>query len=183
MISVVEGMFWSKVNKKGPIHPIHGQCWVWTGSRFSQGYGRLIGHGRAHRISWEIHFGDIPDGLCVCHHCDNPSCVNPKHLFLGTKGDNIRDRNAKGRDRTPQGDDHWSRISPEKVARGDRNGSRTHPEKMTRGEKYWSAKLTEDEVRLIREFHKLGCQVLARTFGVSPNTISRIVRRKQWKHV
>lgn len=165
MLSVVEGKFWSKVDKKGSIHPIHGQCWVWVGAIFSDGYGQLNGR-RAHRLSWELHFGKIPEGLCICHKCDNPLCVNPTHLFLGTHQDNMKDRDIKGR-----------------AACGDRNGRRTHPESTVRGEKYWSARLTEDEVRLIREFSELGCKVLARMFGVSPNTTSRIIRGKAWNHV
>jgi len=76
-------------------------CWVWTGFRNAQGYGHfaLDGYkvGRAHRASWVLHRGSIPTGLCVLHRCDNPSCVNPDHLFLGTDADNAHDRDAKGR--------------------------------------------------------------------------------------
>jgi hypothetical protein len=86
--------FWEKVNKAG-------ECWEWTACRHHQwGYGHVRVGGKleaAHRVSWEMHNGPIPDGLLVCHHCDNPKCVRPAHLFLGTGTDNSRDMHAKGR--------------------------------------------------------------------------------------
>ena len=93
--------FWEKVRKGGG-------CWLWTGNRHRRGYG-ILGlrregkrtiSAKAHRLSWEIHNGPIPAGMVVCHHCDNPPCVNPSHLFLGTQVDNIRDMVAKGRQRS-----------------------------------------------------------------------------------
>lgn len=75
-------------------------CVEWQGARTASGYGNRFRHGRyvgAHRIAWEETFGPIPEGLCVLHRCDNRPCINPEHLFLGTKGDNIRDAIAKGR--------------------------------------------------------------------------------------
>src|SRR6266550_5872844 len=74
------------------------QCWEWLGSR-SKGYGRITincGTELAHRISWIVHIGPIPAGLNVLHHCDNPCCVNPSHLFVGTQTDNNRDCSSKG---------------------------------------------------------------------------------------
>jgi hypothetical protein len=90
--------FWGKVRKGAG-------CWVWTGSRIPKGYGKIQLGRRgtsprfAHRISWELHFGPIPQGLWVLHKCDNPSCVKPSHLFLGTAKDNTSDMMAKGRNR------------------------------------------------------------------------------------
>jgi hypothetical protein len=95
--------FWEKVDKPGGADA----CWLWTGTPDVNGYGKLwwfdhTNKGKfAHRISWELHNGPIPDGLFVLHSCDNPPCVNPKHLFLGTQLDNMRDMVAKGRDRNP----------------------------------------------------------------------------------
>jgi len=96
--------FWPKVDKNGsaPEHcPELGPCWVWTGAHVPWGYGQigLTGrkNGRAHVVSWEMHNGPIPDGLWVLHKCDNPPCVRPDHLFLGTVQDNTADMIAKGR--------------------------------------------------------------------------------------
>ncbi len=117
----LEDRFWAFV-VKGP------GCWTWTGAT-SAGYGR-IREGRAgtryigaHRVSWELANGPIPDGLFVCHKCDNPPCVRPDHLFLGTAADNVADMIAKGRGRKP------ARVGgyPQTVAAGRPRRTKSYP--------------------------------------------------------
>ena len=91
----IEERFWSRVDKLG-----ENECWNWLGSKLRGGYGNLNIDGgtfQAHRVSYILHFGEIPDGMLVCHTCDNPPCVNPKHLWLGTHLDNARDKVNKHR--------------------------------------------------------------------------------------
>ena len=97
MTAPFETRFWAKVVKTDG-------CWKWTGSKHPFGYGMIRAGGMrnkmtASRASWLIHFGPIPDGMYICHHCDNPECTNPKHLFLGTPQDNCVDKEEKGRGR------------------------------------------------------------------------------------
>jgi HNH endonuclease len=154
----VEDRFWAKVAKGGPQ-----DCWTWTGCHDGYGYGhiRIEGHAvYAHRLSYELHHGPLPDGLYVCHNCptgDNPSCVNPAHLFLGTAKDNTQDMLSKGRQR------YVSRP----------------------GEANPYAKLTDEIVLDIRRRITTGetKAALAREYGVSHVTISRIINRKTWKHL
>ena len=150
--------FWKYVNKDGPIHPVYGQCWVWVGCKAGDGYGgfELDSHlVGSHRVSWMITNGEIPKNLHVLHKCDNKLCVNPSHLFLGTHQDNMRDMVSKKR------------------------------QAFTRGEKSGNAKLTEYDVRLIRELYtkrskNFGCVGLSEMFGVSPITISRVVCKTRY---
>lgn len=89
----LEKRFWRKVEKTGT-------CWLWTGAKFENGYGAIWTNPdtqRAHRVSWELNCGKIPLGLIVCHKCDNPPCVRPDHLFLGTLSDNRKDMVQKRR--------------------------------------------------------------------------------------
>lgn len=141
--------FWTKVKKTD-------NCWLWTGSIINSGYGRfcVYGHKIAHRISWIIHNGEIPKGLWVLHHCDNPPCVNPKHLFLGNARDNTQDMLSKNRNRVPI------------------------------GEKAYGAKLTSNDVIDIRKLGRLqNCAETARKYGVAENTIWRAVNGVSWKHI
>lgn len=90
-----EQRFWNKVDIRG-----ESDCWEWKGFKLPSGYGRKMYQSEekyAHRVAYIITFGEIPQGFCVCHKCDNPSCCNPNHLFLGTAADNARDRSEKGR--------------------------------------------------------------------------------------
>jgi len=152
--------FWKKVSFDSD-----NDCWLWTASGNGRGYGRIKINGRnesAHRVAWEIYHGKtIPYGKVICHTCDNPRCVNPKHLFIGTQRDNVRDAVNKGRNGYPKGEKHrWS-------------------------------KLTKDNVLLIREKHKnLGgkrigkyIESMAKLYGVKYETIEAVIYGRTWKHL
>jgi hypothetical protein len=192
--------FWSKVAKT------RDGCWEWAGGMFNSGYGQFcIRHHPylAHRVAYELTYGPIPSGsgyhgTCVCHRCDNKSCVNPSHLFLGTHQDNIRDRVAKGRsavgDRSgsrlhpesrPRGDSHWTRTMPGRVARGTRHGSVTRPECVSRGERNGQSNLVVDDIKEMRLLRSVGCtaQEIAKIYGVSSVCVSYVCLRRTWAHV
>lgn len=169
--------FWAKV-KKGS------GCWEWQAGKFRANgyfYGAFKMNGKlkkAHRVSWELTHGEIPFGMFVCHHCDNPPCVRPSHLFLGTNSDNQKDAVRKGRGSKgnaaflKKGDDHWTRRRPDLL-----------PDQ--RGELNRYSKLKDSDVREIRRLRAEGepLKSLAATFGVAFGTISKIARGDRWKHV
>lgn len=158
-ISGRAALFWSKVDKA------EGGCWTWKGSLFKpSGYGQFWVAGSptiASRVAWCLTFGPIPDGMCVLHRCDNRPCVNPDHLFLGTKADNNRDRAQKGR-----------------------NGNSGAPP----GERNGNASLTAHDVMKLRSLYSANNKRpkygdLAKRFGIAASTVAAIVNRRTWKHV
>ncbi len=142
-------------------------CWIWTASCRNNTYGQFRMSRNpnealhsAHRASWILHRGPIPDGMNVCHACDVTCCVNPDHLFLGTDKDNMQDASRKGRM-------NW------------KNGEKRN---LPVGENHSQAKLQPDHVREIRS-SSLSCSILAAMYGVTNITISRIKRRTIWRHL
>lgn len=144
----MENRFWKHVQKTKT-------CWLWTGYKDADGYGRSRFGGpgrRAHRGAWLLACGPIPEGKIVCHSCDVRACVNPAHLFLGTPAINVRDMKSKRRN-----------------AVGENNGQ---------------ASLTQGEVLKIRDLRGTFIQKkIARMFGVSQSTISAVQLRQRWEHV
>ncbi len=145
--------FWAKVDKTG-------DCWVWTGALHWDGYGAFSVGGaarsaRAHRCSWEMENGPIEPGKCVLHRCDNRKCVNPAHLFLGSRKDNTQDMRSKGR-----------------TARGERHGNA----KLTAAD----VLLIREAHETLPEATIDG---IARGWGVSSSHVYAIVRREKWAHV
>jgi predicted DNA-binding protein (UPF0251 family) len=166
----------NKIDRRGPD-----DCWPWKARANNRGYGVLRAGSRtdgsrrqvyAHRVVLEEQLGrTLLPGMCALHTCDSGhlGCCNPLHLFEGTKGNNNRDRSAKGRNAT-----------------GDRNGSRTQPERLLRGENHPSAKLRIDDVLAIRAEYaskNTSQEQLARRYNVDQATISSILKRRTWKHV
>lgn len=180
MTTTVE-RFWSKVDKDGPTQPhMSTPCWVWTGAKLRGGYGSFGFNGKprqTHRVSYELRYGVDPGSLCVCHRCDNPSCVNPEHLFLGTKEDNGRDMVRKGRQNFQK--------RPETLARGDAHWHRVHPERIVRGSAHKNSKLTDSDVIEIRKLLAEGVvqRKIAERFNVTQTVVSLVARRRTWSHV
>jgi hypothetical protein len=149
--------FWSKVLKGD-------NCWEWQSLKNELGYGEIRQGSskepkvKAHRVSWEIHFGPIPERMIICHKCDNPSCVNPEHLFLGSFSDNMRDMDSKGR-------------------------RRKNP---VIGERHHRAKLSDKKVTEIRDKFLpfvVTKRQLALEYGVSEITIKNVLSRRTWRHL
>ena len=141
------------------------ECWNWTRSMTNKGYGHFSLNGKdmtAHRMSWILTNGEIPNGLCVCHKCDNPRCINPNHLFLGTKLDNAKDAIDKGRFRF---------VSKKDKAFGEKHGLTT---------------LKNRDVKEIVHKYRNGIAKttkLSKEYGVCVQTICNIVKGKTWSHI
>jgi len=178
-------LFWKKVDKTS--HP--NNCWIWIAAKDGRGYGFFTYHGkqiRSHRVSWIFKYGDIPDNLHVLHHCDNPSCVNPDHLFLGTRKDNMQDMIRKKRNNPCPGDKNGLRKHPESIIRGNNHWCRKMPEKIVRGERIGNSKLTEKQVMEIRQKYiprKVSSISLAKLYNISYRTVIDIIHRKIWTHI
>ncbi len=133
-------------------------CWTWTGASY-KGYGNILARGtswKAHRLAYTLFIGPIPDGMDICHRCDNPPCCNPAHLFAGTTKENVRDSMEKGRFN------------------------------IKRGERHGMAKLTEDTVRQIRALYDAGTMsnlAIAERLGVHRQRVTSIGTRKTWRHL
>jgi HNH endonuclease len=194
-------LFWAKVNR-GELE----ECWEWTAGKAGRmGYGKVKRHGKttlAHRVSWEIANGQIPDGLQVCHHCDNPPCVNPSHLFLGTQKENLEDRDRKGRAVWSPGERNGTSKLTEDHVREVRRLGMIHSE-TTQGKIGERFGLTQSGVcrivngersalhpdavaemcRLWAEHLATRQDDIARQFGVSPTLVGQILARKKWAHL
>jgi hypothetical protein len=146
-----------RFNAKYRVDPVSG-CWEWTAAKYYNGYGVFVwskGENQtAHRASWRLHRGEVADEMDMCHHCDNKGCVNPEHLFVGTRQENMMDRVRKGR----------------------------HPRISLKGEANGNSKLTDAVVLSIRT-STTSQRAMARELGVSLFLISQIRTRKIWKHV
>jgi len=149
----VERNFWSKVQTKNPS-----ECWPWTASKSGQGYGRFRFRGKvenAQRVAYELTYGTIdPDKDC-CHHCDNPECCNPEHLFMGTRSENMKDSFSKGR----------------RSNFGEKNPNN----KLTERQVIQIRKDVSDKRHTMAE--------IARKLGVDHECIRMIVHRIKWKHI
>jgi hypothetical protein len=162
---------WSVDRIKENTTPLGG-CWIWNSYRKApptavNGYGNLKVQGTwwlAHRFSWTVANGPIPDGMMVLHKCDVPGCVNPAHLFLGTHADNMADKARKGRVRTGPA------IQPMRYVR----------ERAA----HFNAKLSVTDVERIMSLRGVRSQPeLAREYGVAPSTICRIMSGRRWNHI
>lgn len=170
--------FWNRVDIRSDS-----ECWPWKKSRMKSGYGKVKRSGKhllSHRIAFELSNGRPPKkGLCVLHHCDNPPCCNPKHLYEGTYQDNMQD--ALKRNRLPR---FHKRLKPQwlvshNISVGIRNAQRRAMQLGIPLRKY-AANITEDIISQIHQLKSTKTQMeIAEIFGLSQGTVSRVINRKR----
>lgn len=155
---------WEKVDRNGPTMPgMESPCWVFTGTKSDDGYGSISSGGhsgkmlRAHRVAWELENGPIPEGVELCHRCDNPPCCRPSHHFLGTHSENMLDASGKGR-------------LPTAPRRASKN----------RGERNGRARLTAQQAAAIRNDPRNALEAAA-AFGISRHTVHAIRQGRIWR--
>jgi hypothetical protein len=145
--------FWAKVQKTDG-------CWLWTAATNEKGYGVFCVDKKtndiqlAHRVSYRMHYGEIPDNLFVCHHCDNPTCCNPSHLFIGTPDDNMQDKVLK--DRQTKGE----RVVVSKL---------TNAQVIEIRQRYATGNISQAQ--------------LAREYGITSATMGSLIRQETWRHL
>ena len=150
-----------------------GECWLWTGALDNHGRGRVWRNGKLHihhRAVWLILRGELPGGVSLCHHCDNPQCANPAHLYVGDQATNVADMVSRGR--------HWTQRDPERARQVGRNIGKMN--NWSKGAKNPKAKLTNEQARAVADSNE-STKILAEQYGVNYSAIQRIRSGTSWR--